>query len=404
MAENNLTKEQRRNATPSWSGYLHQGKVGILVALKYIDIEFFKNAPAAIESFRHLHLTYEHHEDFMVLKDNEILSIHQVKAKISAGSDKKSAYGSALKQFDVSTSPLDQRYLHVVNEITDWDKSKTANIHKIQLYEYADSRKYSSLNDDSIKNEAMNYIAKLQPSRSVDEVEAIYFELLNILIDKVRGCHARSDHSHPIISFEEIFECIENPIIDNIKHNFEINKIKTILVRALNETEQDFEINNEDKGLHWEQASNVIEELCKLEGNDLISSLSLLHPDDLDFFNSKNVKYDGLKNIFIEVLRSVPSYNQANNSYLKDTENYFLSNISEMSRNARSTAIRILTNPNNTKLIFEGRNIVTKELEGSFVNLLGSHEQAYENNIIKPEMLKFIKVEDALLHLMEEVE
>lgn len=402
MTKSSLTKVQRRNATPSWSGYLHQGKVGILVAIKSIETSYTTDNATFRENIKHLRLAYEYHEDFVILNDDKIISTHQVKAKVAAGSDKKSAYGSALRDFDISTSPIDQRFLHVAVEIKDWDTSATPNIHNVQLYEYANARRYSSLTDNCVKSEAISYMQKIQPLRPTEELELIYYEILALLLDKVKECHALNNHSHPIITFEEIVNCIENPIIDSVKFVCDINRLKSLMVHILNQVEQDFEIINDDKGVAWDQATEVVEQLCKLDGIEFLKTLALLHPDDPDFINSKNLKSDGFKNVFIEIIRNAPSYKIKDNGYTKGGENYFLSNISEVAKFATPTAMRILSNTNNTKLLFEGKNIVTKELDGSFVSLVGAdNSEPSDQNIIKPEMLKFVTVENTLAHLNE---
>ena len=57
MASSNI--DQNRNATPSWSGYIHQGKVGFLVALRQLRDCIEKN----IENLEDYAIRYENAED-----------------------------------------------------------------------------------------------------------------------------------------------------------------------------------------------------------------------------------------------------------------------------------------------------------------------------------------------------
>ncbi|MCA9335359.1 hypothetical protein KC967_00450 [Candidatus Saccharibacteria bacterium] len=396
MAATNLTKEERRNATTSWSGYLYQGKVGILVALKSIASQ----APGA--NLDDLRLEYEHHEDFCLVNGEMILSMHQVKAKAGADNHRMSTYSAAIKDFDGAQSPEDQRFLHVLVDIPDWSMESDKNPNNVQLFEYRDNNKFCSLLDDSVRQECIKYIQVIQPGRSDSEADVIYSSLLAMLTDKVGSCHAKNDRSHPVIAFREIIDCVRDSVIDEIKFEAEVVKLRELMLRTLNEADQDFEIAKLDKGLNWDQAINVVEGLCQLGDQELLIALSKLHPDDSTFFDSKHLKSDGFKNVFIEILRNIADFDLFNNGYIKNGENYFLTNISDIARNAPGVARRILENTNNSKLHFEGKHIVTRELEGRFSDFVGATKASESRNILQPENMKFMKVDTALHNLAQE--
>ena len=173
--------EQNRNATPSWSGYIHQGKVGFLVALRQLK----KCIDDQVPNYENYVIRYENAEDFDIVDNNDkVISRHQVKAYIDGTSreqystlfkiqtrkyceveDKRSNQkiwkeiideeGFQIHQFDgqghilaVEVSP-DSRYLHVIVAITDFNlpryeylkkdgrrKKYTDNNSCIQLYPY----------------------------------------------------------------------------------------------------------------------------------------------------------------------------------------------------------------------------------------------------------------------------
>lgn len=61
------------SAIPSWSGFQYQGKVALNVVLDYI----LKIEPSEHENYR---LELEWYEDFSIIKNDEYVSIHQVKS------------------------------------------------------------------------------------------------------------------------------------------------------------------------------------------------------------------------------------------------------------------------------------------------------------------------------------
>ncbi|MEG3309036.1 hypothetical protein RFL04_07780 [Streptococcus suis] len=70
-----------RNAIPSWSGYIHQGKVGFLVALRQLR-ECIENN---IENLEDYAIRYENVEDFDIIvgDDDQVLSRYQVKSYVN---------------------------------------------------------------------------------------------------------------------------------------------------------------------------------------------------------------------------------------------------------------------------------------------------------------------------------
>ncbi|MCB1177975.1 MAG: hypothetical protein KDK36_10385, partial [Leptospiraceae bacterium] len=69
------TKSLTHDATPSWSGFNYQGKIGLYVALDYIIKHY--NDP----DFDQYSIEYEWVEDFSIKKGEDYISIHQVKNK-----------------------------------------------------------------------------------------------------------------------------------------------------------------------------------------------------------------------------------------------------------------------------------------------------------------------------------
>jgi hypothetical protein len=408
MAANHYTLEERRNATPSWSGYLHQGQVGLIVALDMLSLRLVEDPElTSINTFK---LAYEYHEDFSILNgEDDIVSMHQVKARVGAGNNKMSTYRTAIKDFDGVTAPEDSRFMHTVAEVTDWSMDASQNPNHVNLYTYGDSRKFCDLNGDTLRNQATARIRQLRVGATSNiEADVIYSHLLSLLIDKVKECHQRNDRSHPTLIFAELISCARSSIVEDIKSESEMLKLRQLMLHILFQTESDLDQAGLSTGSQWNQAIDVIEALCKLDDKELLDALAKLHPDESDFYDMRNLKTDGFKNVFIEIIREAAGFELTQNGYLKNGEAYLLTNISETPTFAAGVASRILENPNNSKLFYEGKNIVTEKLEGSFKEFVGakieSETASRSDDILKPESMNFMKVDNALNKLnLEEV-
>jgi len=118
-----------RNATASWSGYSHQGQVGLLIALRQIqqvgdlDVHFVQ---------------FETHEDVAIYElqqdgNKRYISVHQVKAYYSAGNHLKNTYTDVLNgNFESGES----RFLHTAVQINNWDDADVPNANNVSLYTY----------------------------------------------------------------------------------------------------------------------------------------------------------------------------------------------------------------------------------------------------------------------------
>lgn len=176
MASSNV--DQNRNATSSWSGYIHQGKVGFLVALRQLRC-CIENE---IENFEDYAIRYENAEDFDIVGNEEqVLSRHQVKAyingneredysdlfniqtrKLENGKEKINVKGYQIHEFDgqgnvvrMVVSP-ESRFLHVIVSVPDFYltreeyKSKSVNFENLL-------EKYSILAGESIREYEISF-------------------------------------------------------------------------------------------------------------------------------------------------------------------------------------------------------------------------------------------------------
>jgi hypothetical protein len=81
-AKDTTTKSALHDATPTWNGFNYQGKIGLYVCLCIIKQTYTSGSASKNldhQYFDQFSIEYEWIEDFSILKNDEYLSIHQVK-------------------------------------------------------------------------------------------------------------------------------------------------------------------------------------------------------------------------------------------------------------------------------------------------------------------------------------
>lgn len=235
---------RKNNATSSWSGYNHQGQVGIFLALKELN-ELIQNSKDY--SKYSIRFEKEDGEDIDVLQGENVVSRHQVKAKTSG--KYPSNYKDVLTNFNIQSVNENSRYLHTICEVIGFDLPEEEfnellnkpkfipNGCKIKLYEYPDGNKYCELSKDSeskIDNFCKTEIKDILMQRSHslkdddDHINETLFELKDLLCTKIREAHEVGKGANPEILFSEIYEMVtstqkrEKQAISRAKRLFEI--------------------------------------------------------------------------------------------------------------------------------------------------------------------------------------
>jgi hypothetical protein len=110
--DNDMPEEQKRDkrdAIPSWNGYIYQGEVAIIAVLEYMLK--LKKQP---ERLKQCYMALEDVEDFSIYEGEELKSIHQVKAKKGTS---LSTYNEAIFFLAIAANEhsktLNKAYLHV---------------------------------------------------------------------------------------------------------------------------------------------------------------------------------------------------------------------------------------------------------------------------------------------------
>ena len=235
---------KKNNATSSWSGYNHQGQVGIFLALNELSI-LLQNGDTYSNYF--VEFEKENAEDIDIVENKRVVSRHQVKAKSTASN--LNDYKDVLKNFNINNVNEDSRYLHTICEVNGFDLPEEEfnklpnkpkyipNDCKIRLYKYPDDKQYCELGningskiDDFSKRKIKDILSHGNHTLKDDEehINEILFELKDLLCKRIREAHKSGGGEHPIISFPEIYGIItstkkrEKQAIHRAKKLFEI--------------------------------------------------------------------------------------------------------------------------------------------------------------------------------------
>lgn len=234
---------KKNNATSSWSGYNHQGKVGIFLALKELSELLQKD-----EDFCNYSVQFEKEdgEDIDIVQGDIVISRHQVKAKtkgkypndyvdVLIGIKKKVENDiEIIGGFNTDGVNENSRYLHTVCYVEGFGIPKknfeflfqnqrgakprfVENPYRIKLYQYPDGKKYCGLSDVNeskidgfCETEIKKLLAKLSPNLKNDDehIKETLFELKDLLCTKIRKAHETGRGSYPVINFSEIYTII----------------------------------------------------------------------------------------------------------------------------------------------------------------------------------------------------
>ena len=398
--------DQNRNATSSWSGYIHQGKVGFLLALRQLRwcIENKKNH----EDYA---IRYESAEDFdIVYNKNEVLSRHQVKAYINGNEredysdlfkiqkrkfeekkEKIDTKGFQIHEFDGKGNavrevvPCDGRFLHVIVDVPDFELSKeeylekysgrtkyTENISGVKLYEYNQSAKlfYCPLsqddNNDTIKDYCVAEIKEILNLRNkllkydTSHFSQVYQKYVGSLLDHSIGkSHSQSDF--PEIYFGEILEIIEEETPKD-----EVYEMKNSLTYRWEKYHRDYasDICEEDFKL-MDDINNHLLSLTKDEFYEFVRMM--LPHESLDENYSELFREAPIEDIFYVLLEKTKGFSFKSYSYLDDNEkSYRASLISIQNRPGRLANLiqEIIDNSEFLKATFNHDFLINKSING----------------------------------------
>lgn len=398
-----------RNATGSWSGYLHQGKVGLLIGLRKINelIEANKDLLDWV-------IEYESAEDIDIKYGEKVVSRHQVKAYKNAkypndyvdvlgildyemkdGKRVRTTKGFQIHGFDENGNALplevdeDSRYLHTITETLGFDlpKEEFEKLHKrakyienpnnIKLYVYPDNNGYCEISCSS--NKLMGFceaeIKKILSS--IDHIfkdaegqhKNIFFALVNALDIEIRRNHIIGEGSYPVLKFSDIYRIITNTEeykrsnIEFIRERFA--ESWNIFVDELNESGIPYNCSQEEKIL------KTVDELYRLDDDHFVQFLKDINPNENTIGNIdtiKNVtdicKLDNLKDIFYYCLLYVTeSEFIVNYIGYKEDGGYLLTLINRKPMIVKSVISNIISNSGISNEIFDRSYLINGQID-----------------------------------------
>lgn len=301
----------KRNATSSWSGYNHQGKVGIFLALEELSTLIIKGN----NNVSDYTLEFESDEDVDIRNSKSVISRHQVKAKTKG--EYPNDYDNVRKinspdcpsGYDTNGTKCNNRFLHVICEVKGWDldekefKEKFPNAKyvknesEVRLYEYPDKKEYCNLIncqkspiDDFCKDKIKEILNLLKNKLGEDDIyiEETLFEIKDLICKRISEAHNAGKKFHPIIQFEDIYEII----VSGEKRE------KQSMHRARKQLEIYW-----NKNFDGEISAGLFNNILNLSDNDFKQFIIDLHPQRSIKSMDENKLIDGLidEDIFEEI-------------------------------------------------------------------------------------------------------
>lgn len=352
-----------RNATASWSGYSHQGQVGLLIALRELQKDGI--------DLNTCYVQFETHEDVAIYTEpaggeRTYETVHQVKAYYSDGNTSKSKYSSVLNG---NFEDGNVKYLHTAVEITDWDTSDITNNNAVLRYPYSSTQSYCGTTDIEtfIKEEIKTILNAAQAV--IDEA---YCRLSFELDHRIREEHKKA-HKHLFdikFSLQEINELIRS---EETFIKKEISDCRKLFYDTYIEI-----VRNED--LTRERINDIeiiIGEINRLNDDDFITFLQRLNLNETaERLKRTQISYNsiGLKQVFfrmiIDVIQAAPVLIENVIKYKFNTESntFVLTAIIEEERDQLTVVENILTNLKSQNILWENYSLINKDIEIDLVS------------------------------------
>ena len=414
------TVADKRNATSSWSGYLHQGQAGLLVALREIN-----RLKELIQSLDGWFLIFENAEDFDIQNTGGVVSRHQVKAYKDAKypSSVKDVLGvqvykknkiitkgfqfRKLKDGTLTDIEVDEqsRFLHVITEIYGFNLKKAefekyfpkadfiSNPNRIQLYEYEKNKLYCPLvtgGDSTLENYCLKeikiYLQSIgNPEAQEKEVQRkIYYYLIKKLDLQIKLRHLDKQNIYPRLDFINIIEWISTP--PNTQ-SYLISTTKRKLATTINDYILDLrrELGEIDDSI-VDRIQSCSLEIYHLEDSDFLQFLKDINPNEqkageLTVIDDviDLVKKDSFRAVFLFCMLKISGspYVLSERGYKKDG-GYILSLITENEMLAKSLKHKIGQNSMLTKAFFNKSFLINKEISDP-ENITTSEQSSSKN-------------------------
>lgn len=384
-----------RNATASWSGFSHQGRIGLLLALKKIQ---------EIEDCSEYCIDYEQQEDVRILENENPIEVHQVKAYINK--DTKGSYTDALKKFEACDG---ENYLHTIVNVRLWDElTAEENPEGVKLYEYNEGVFFCDLQD--IENYILEEIGLLleQQDHEQSENEAyqkeVYSKLLAELDEILRKAHHRQDYE-PRLALDRIKDIVINDPNTKRSQLFALReRLYSEFVEYIRVLEE-LDIPVSDKQEKYMRA--CIKSIYCLDDVNLEQFFRNINPHTTfnkklpeslttgDFFSGQS-----FSKIFLEVLHDVSKeelqLNRQNVPHYFKVVSYILTTIDQGGKLMPKVAMQIAENTDIDFSGFEAEYLITENYKGLLKDLAGKMKSYDSRKFFRPNEMKFIGKKEAI--------
>lgn len=405
----NNTVEQRRNASASWSGYIHQGKVGFLVALRELKNYIQDEVP----DYGGYNICYENAEDFdIVNNEGRVISRHQVKAykqgekretyselfciqtrEFNNGQVKILRTGFQIHKFneegDIVEIEVDEaaRFIHTVVEVPDFYLSEdayfskhqrrteyTPNDSKVKLYPYSEIEEFCPLstndNDDRIRDycidEIKDILTKLNSvlKDNSNHFKQVYYKYIASILDNSIGV-AHQESAFPSISFELLCSLLTTEIPED-----DIYQAKNNLIYIWDEYKHDLEDDLSNGVL--ETVDSIIKDLLCKEKSEFEKIVRKLAPHEaLDKKISIILNDAVLKKILFYIFSELEYFDSNNITYYdKEKHSYRTSviAINETPAQISNVIKKIIRNKEFLERSFDNRYLINDSISGILIN------------------------------------
>ena len=384
-----------RNATASWSGYSHQGLVGILIGLR----EMRRLISIDKQNEFNIHfLEYENNEDVAITKQTlgttkELLSVHQVKAYYSQGhliNTYKSVFtGAPIYEKDAQGNKIEtgnfepgqwcdnDNFLHVVQNVANWptnDDFSSLGGNPFGIKRYIYNENIFHCGTDEISQFIITELASSDFHTGNQGASAMTLKRLMFELDsKIRTEHAtkNSKNNYEIqFSFEELIGIVHDVL--------DVSRSESYICRS---TFYDLYIEALKKSVLLDddlsEINNLVDQIYNGFSDDdfllFIRRLSLNRNSKHQHLTQSTFNPDGLKQVFFNLLLSVPKIYP---EIIKEdfivhysSLRYVLTTIIDEKDEAKEVVQNILSNLDSHKLLWEKTFLINKEINGSFHDL-----------------------------------
>lgn len=353
------------SAISTWSGFVYQGKVALYHCLKLInqgDCDF--------------QLQLDSTDDFAIYKNNDLISAHQVKAKIG---DYRSNYKDALKKsalIELDRVAGIKRYFHISQPINDNSDYIDSNNERVEFYAYGDLR-HCEL--DKIEEITKQIIKEIYARKAVvyDDslVEANYCLASDKISSQALIIHAKIQNegdAQRIAAYQHRVPA-ESILKDMMEANpYERKDYYAIELKARLHTYLEERLAESLPGMSeaaYERARRIYELIRLSEGGDFKILCQLMKPSEkFSRIQSSDIRRysDLLHTISVDpILKRLPHYLDNNNNFYAPTALY-LPEPTDKKYCTSEIISEIKNNDDLGRLLFEFKNLIAAKANESF--------------------------------------